>query len=151
VNTSTHTANIPAANPVTGNWFLLEADNDFDGLPNTYENAHGLNPNNAADASQDADGDGLTNFQEYLAGTDPQDAKSNLRITAISRSGTSELINFFVVSGKTYQLEYKNSLSDASWTAIGSPFTAPSAGQVQFTDPDASNHTQRFYHILEHP
>ena len=151
LNMTTHTASTFGANPVAGDWFLLEADNDFDGMPNTYENAHGLDPNNAADASQDADGDGLTNFQEYLAGTNPQDAKSNLRITAFSRSGASALVNFFVVTGKTYQLEYKNSLSDPSWTSIGTPFTALASGQVQFPDPNASAQTQRFYHILEHP
>lgn len=151
VNTTTNIASISAANPISGDWFLLEADNDFDGMPNTYENAHGLNPSNSADANQDADGDGLTNFQEYLAGTDPQDAKSNLRITGISRSGASELINLFVVAGKTYQLEYKNSLTDANWILIGSPFTAVSAGQVQAADPTASTQTKRFYRILEYP
>ncbi|MGZ4982810.1 MAG: hypothetical protein ACXV9Q_01810 [Chthoniobacterales bacterium] len=93
----------------------------------------------------------MTNFQEYLTGTDPQDAKSNLRITAFSRIGANALVNFFVVPGKTYQLEYKNSLSDPTWTAIGSPFTAPAAGQVQFPDPNASTQTQRFYRILERP
>lgn len=148
VNMANHTGSVLAASPVAGDWFLLEADNDFDGMPDTYENAHGLDPNNAADANQDADGDGLTNFQEYLAGTDPQDPKSNFRITAFSLNAPKALCNFFVVAGKTYRLEYKNSLTDPTWTAIGSDFIAAVADQVQLFDPNASSQSQRFYHIL---
>ena len=47
-------------------------DTDGDGLPNSYETANGLNPNNPTDASIDSDGDGKSNFQEFLAGTNLQ-------------------------------------------------------------------------------
>lgn len=46
-------------------------DDDSDGMPNAWETAHGLNPNDAADATQDLDHDGYTNLQEYQNGTDP--------------------------------------------------------------------------------
>jgi hypothetical protein len=41
-------------------------DMDHDGMPDTWELAHGLNPANAADGPQDADGDGYTNLEEFL-------------------------------------------------------------------------------------
>jgi hypothetical protein len=41
-------------------------DSDNDGMPDDYEIKHGLNPKNAADASQDKDRDGYTNIEEYL-------------------------------------------------------------------------------------
>jgi hypothetical protein len=45
-------------------------DRDKDGLPNLYEEANGLNPDDPADAALDGDGDGLTNLQEYERRTD---------------------------------------------------------------------------------
>ncbi|CAM2982059.1 LamG-like jellyroll fold domain-containing protein [Rariglobus hedericola] len=43
-------------------------DADDDGMPDAWESAHGLNPNNTADAALDPDGDGLSNLQEYELG-----------------------------------------------------------------------------------
>src|SRR5205085_12619524 len=43
VNSATHIGNVPAANPINGDWFLLESDADFDGMPDAFESANGLN------------------------------------------------------------------------------------------------------------
>ena len=43
-------------------------DTDHDGMPDVWETAHGLNPNNAADRNAAA-GSGYTNLEVYLAGT----------------------------------------------------------------------------------
>jgi len=48
------------------------ADSDGDGMPDTWELAHFLNPNSAADAGSDFDGDGITAKQEYTVDTNPQ-------------------------------------------------------------------------------
>lgn len=47
-----------------------DPDIDNDGIPNSYETAHGLDPYNAADALLDPDNDGLNNLAEYQHGTD---------------------------------------------------------------------------------
>ena len=47
------------------------ADNDGDGMHNSFETFYGLNPNSAADKDTDADGDGFSNYTEYLAGSNP--------------------------------------------------------------------------------
>src|SRR3989454_7115852 len=51
---------------------LSGADSDGDGIPDDYELAHDLDPNNPIDAQEDPDRDGLTNLQEFQLGTDPR-------------------------------------------------------------------------------
>lgn len=59
-----------------GGWPKLEskpapADSDEDGMPDTWEKEHGLNPGDASDGSKDRNGEGYTNLEEYLNATDP--------------------------------------------------------------------------------
>lgn len=51
-------------------------DSDGDGMPDIWEMANGLNPNDAADALLDTDADGVSNYDEYTYGTDPNVASS---------------------------------------------------------------------------
>jgi hypothetical protein len=53
-------------------WPILAAgtapqDSDHDGMPDSWETAHGLNPN-IDDSAQDRNGDGYTNIEEYING-----------------------------------------------------------------------------------
>ena len=41
-------------------------DTDRDGIPNTWEKSHGLDPKDPADRNADKDGNGYTNLEEYL-------------------------------------------------------------------------------------
>jgi hypothetical protein len=41
-------------------------DTDGDGMPNSWETSHNLDPDNAADGNGDSDADGYTNLEEYL-------------------------------------------------------------------------------------
>ncbi len=54
-------------------------DTDHDGLPDAWETARGLDPNNAEDGNGDMDGDGFTNLEEYLNGLLENEAPDFLR------------------------------------------------------------------------
>jgi hypothetical protein len=54
-----------------GGWPTLKSlpaprDSDGDGMPDVWEAAHGLNPNDPADGPRDRDADAYTNLEEYL-------------------------------------------------------------------------------------
>lgn len=46
--------------------YNVPVDSDHDGMPDDWEKAHGLNPNDPADANGDLNGDGYTNLEKYL-------------------------------------------------------------------------------------
>lgn len=58
-------------------------DSDGDGMPDEWEKANGLNPNDPSDANLDCTGDGYTNIEKYINGisttekTDWTDLKNN--------------------------------------------------------------------------
>lgn len=45
-------------------------DSDGDGMPDAWETANGLNPNNPTDALEDCNGDGYMNIEKYINGVD---------------------------------------------------------------------------------
>lgn len=59
-----------------GGWPELKStvtpvDSDADGMPDRWEQRHGLNPHQPTDGSADKDKDGYTNLEEYLNNTNP--------------------------------------------------------------------------------
>jgi uncharacterized protein (DUF1800 family) len=59
-------------------------DTDEDGLPDSWELANGLNPNNSADGALDPDGDALSNLAEHTYGTNPNVANGPGSLTVVA-------------------------------------------------------------------
>jgi hypothetical protein len=51
--------------PEYGDWKPY-VDTDSDGMPDAWEKANGLNPNDPSDAVKDCNGDGYTNIEKYI-------------------------------------------------------------------------------------
>ena len=56
------------------------ADTDHDGMPDAWETAHQLDPDDPADGRLDSDQDGYTNVEEFLNGTSPIEFVDYLRL-----------------------------------------------------------------------
>ena len=87
-----------------GGWPELKStpapkDADEDGMPDAWEIAHGLDPNNASDGSMDRDGDGYTNVEEYINGlaTPHSSTKNASKSNNATKPSTSAQPNSSVV------------------------------------------------------
>lgn len=95
-------------------------DTDKDGIPDEYEALYPaiLSAANAADAALDGDGDGMSNLAEYIAGTDPTDPKSYLKVDSIAVAGGGTQLELYALSNRSYTVEFRESLGLGNWQTL---------------------------------
>ena len=121
-------------------------DTDGDGMPDAWEDANGLN-HLVNDANADPDQDGLTNGQEFLAGTNPQDSSSFLRISA-GREETNVTLSFVAVAGRDYSILQRDAPDLGAWSTLLNVPSAATNRVVQAVVPQPSPTSQRFYRLV---
>jgi hypothetical protein len=135
---------------ITSNAVLtILPDTDADGLPDEWESSHGLNTASASDAVQDTDADGAGNWQEYLAGTDPADPASCLRIDRIDWSPDAVALQFIAVSNKTYTVQSRPAFTvpDAIWTRVADVPAASTNRTITINNTLDRSNNPRFYRL----
>jgi sugar lactone lactonase YvrE len=117
-----------------------------DGIPDTWRLLYfGTISNLLSAASLDPDGDGASNWQEYVAGTNPLDPASVLRLTPVAPS-PNFTVQWPSVPGKTYMVQSSASLFSTNWSITAS--NLPGTGQMmQLSDTNTPAPPVLFYRV----
>jgi hypothetical protein len=131
----TNAANVSGLilDPVT---LTVLADSDHDGLPDEWEVAHGLNPNDPTDAVLDLDQDGQTNLEEYRGGTDPRDDASSFKVLRIipGPDNHSVRMEFVAASNQTYSVQARGAVDASPWWSVAEVVALPTNRLVSVTN-----------------
>ncbi|HMP74134.1 MAG TPA: thrombospondin type 3 repeat-containing protein [Kiritimatiellia bacterium] len=109
---------------------LDPADDDGDGLNNSWERSYGTDP-----FHPDTSGNGMTDYEAVMAGLNPLDPDDVLTLTIPEVDQSRIIFRWPSRAGGLYQVEYTDSLAnDAEFHGAGEPFVADDA----FTEYDVS-------------
>lgn len=122
-----------------------------DGIPDWWRMLYfGCTNCPEAAASADPDSDGMSNSQEFIAGTDPMDKRSRLRVFAFNLESGNPVLSFESLLGQHYGVEFSENLVNGSWTALNSNVWGRT-DSTTLTDTNAAGHNQRFYRVRVQP
>ncbi|MCE9616402.1 MAG: hypothetical protein K8T26_19185 [Lentisphaerae bacterium] len=122
------------------------ADSDGDGMPDAWEYAHQLGPNNGADADAHGDADGMNNSDEFIADTDPTNAASVFQIRDATQAASSNLISFPSSTQRVYVLQATTNFPDGAWTDVPGAGPVPGNGGTR-TLADGETSPARYYRV----
>lgn len=122
-------------------------DTDGDGIPDQWEAGYGFGTNNLADAGIDTDDDGMSNRAEYLAGTDPTNKLSYLKVEG-PILGAGATVSFGAISNRTYSVLYANSPDTPAlqWSKLADVVARNTNHVESIADPGWG--TNRFYRVV---
>lgn len=119
-------------------WWMIQ----YFGHPTGQASDHSL-------AQDDADGDGMSNLQEYLAGTDPTDPQSVLRMTTVTviKPGPEVDVSWSSVTNKIYFLERSRNLAEQPVFSVIQSNIVGQAGMTSYQDTNATGPGPFFYRV----
>jgi hypothetical protein len=121
-------------------------DTPFDGWRFAYFTALELTQPNISGPAADPDLDGANNLHEYLAGTDPRDVQSVLRLKINVPTDTAHL-SFSAGTNRSYTLQYLHDLATGSWLDLTNYLPAPTNRTLNYAE-GLAGASNRFYRVL---
>jgi len=140
-------ANWVAGLPSPGSADEGPIDRDGDGMPDSWEIAQGLDPDDPRDAALDADGDGMSNLAEFLSGTNPRDASSRLGFDRVTTDESGVILRFTALADRSYSIQFRPDASGLQWEKLTDVPAGPTRS-VEITDPATSAFNERFYRLV---
>jgi hypothetical protein len=98
----------------------------------------------------DKDKDGASDLHEFMAGTNPNDPNSFLKVSVTVDNNGNPVITWEIQPGRTYRLESATTLGDPNaWAPLGAdrPNSSETPAMEQVTDMTAPAPNIRFYRI----
>lgn len=122
----------------------LGVDANGDGLPDAWQQLllAMLGPGALIGPNDDADGDGISNLNEYLAGTYAFDPANGFRLDMVLGAGGTPLLEFMVISPRTYTVFGSTNLQTWAPFEIKIPADGPAA-------PNLPNYRATDIHTLQ--
>jgi hypothetical protein len=106
----------------------------------------GLPTDGTADFA-DTDGDGMNNWQEWIAGTNPTNGLSVLKMLSPSNSVAGRAVSWQSVNTRTYLLQRATNLVGPPAFSVLQSNLAGQSGKTVYTDTTATNGGPYFYRV----
>ncbi len=125
-----------------------------DGIPDWWRAHHfggdGKTTNSLSAAGADPDRDGFINSSEFLAGTDPMDYRSAVRLIAINKTATNIGVVFQSSLGQRFRVEQRDHLNSGNWSILTTNIWGKT-DETSLLDFSAGLQPYRFYRIVVTP
>ncbi len=138
------------SNLATGTVTVTALFSTSDGIPDWwrqyYFDGDGMTTNDQSCATADPDGDGLNNLSEFVAGSNPLDDRSVVKILSVDTTGNVVNVQFTTELGQSFALERSWDILAGGWTTISSNLW----GRVDTTmagDSQTNKPAKAFYRI----
>jgi hypothetical protein len=122
---------------------VMIPDSDRDGMADSWETNYGLSNTNSADATLDSDGDGMINRDEYVAGTNPTNELSVLKLVIAPTNAA--VLQFQAESNISYTIQLRTNLNSGwqSWSNINASNTVRA---IQF--PGSGTNSEQYLRVV---
>lgn len=121
------------------NLIFSKIDSDGDGLPDFWEEANGMDPEDNGSINPDngkhgdIDGDGVDNETEYVAGTDAS-GDASAPVVEVGKAGSNMTMSIDGFSRREYRFYRTDNIRTGAWTRVGPVYKYATNGPVQFSD-----------------
>ncbi len=90
----------------------------------------------------------MPDYYEYIAGTDPHDSNSVLKVILVEGGSGGARIRFTAMTNISYTIQYRADPATGSWLNFTNIAPQPISHDVDVLDPQAGASGHRFYRIV---